>query len=558
MAVFKVPCPKCNAVLKSAVALPEGATVKCPQCKSSFRVQQQGAVRANVATAHAPRSHAPTPLISIPAMAPAAGPNRGLRVALVLIGLLMFLGTGAALLVWILKEPANSLAQGEAKNQTANSPTNGEAKNATPNIPGNQAQLPADIPPPKIKAAAINRPLIQLTAEEDKTIDAMIFRGVKYLKLQQRPDGAWGPDEQPEWKENLVGFCGLTLLECGVKADDPVIQRAAQFARDLCPRVERTYVIAMLVLFLDRLNDPQDKERIEELAMRLVAGQTMQGGWDYKVPLLPTTVAKELSNFLRASGRRSSKERLQSAPKSLPRLGLLETPANPDPGFFVQGQDDNSNTQFALLALWAARKHKVPVDQSLDLVVRRFRNSQKADGSYGYKGGNLAIVQFPDGKKEPMKLPSMTCAGLLGLALSYGMADKIEGGGPQNDVMIKNGLEHLKNFIGEPAPNAQANIAMTDMYFLWSIERVAVLFQLPKILEKDWFRWGFTILRKNQDPQGFWLANQGVGRGQIPDTCFALLFLKRVNLVKDLTDKINELYAAQAAGNYNNVPRKDN
>ncbi len=103
-------------------------------------------------------------------------------------------------------------------------------------------------------------------------------------------------------------------------------------------------------------------------------------------------------------------------------------------------------------------------------------------------------------------------------------------------------------------------MAMTDMYFLWSIERVAVLFQLPKIGEKDWFRWGFTMLRKNQDSQGFWLANQGVGRGHYPDTCFALLFLKRVNLVKDLTDKINELYAAQAAGNIdnNNVPRKDN
>ncbi len=195
--------------------------------------------------------------------------------------------------------------------------------------------------------------------------------------------------------------------------------------------------------------------RLEELALRLVAGQTLQGGWDYKVPLLPTTVTKELSAFLRSSGRRSSQERLQSAPKDLPRMGMLETPANPVPGFFVQGQDDNSNTQFALLALWAVRKHKIPVDQSLNLVVRRFRNSQNADGSYGYKGGNLAIVQFPDGKKEPMKLPSMTCAGLLGLAVSYGMADNVKADGPQKDAMIKVGLEHLRGFIGTPAPNCR-------------------------------------------------------------------------------------------------------
>src|SRR5262249_10052952 len=36
----------------------------------------------------------------------------------------------------------------------------------------------------------------------------------------------------------------------------------------------------------------------------------------------------------------------------------------------------NSNTQFATLALWVARRHGVPIDRSLRLIVRRFRTSQ--------------------------------------------------------------------------------------------------------------------------------------------------------------------------------------
>ena len=38
--------------------------------------------------------------------------------------------------------------------------------------------------------------------------------------------------------------------------------------------------------------------------------------------------------------------------------------------------DDNSNTQFAMLALWAARRHDVPVEVALGLVEQRFRATQ--------------------------------------------------------------------------------------------------------------------------------------------------------------------------------------
>src|SRR5208282_4758720 len=47
--------------------------------------------------------------------------------------------------------------------------------------------------------------------------------------------------------------------------------------------------------------------------------------------------------------------------------------------------DDNSNTQFAMLALWAARRHDVPVERSLALSELRFRVSQLRSGAWAYR-----------------------------------------------------------------------------------------------------------------------------------------------------------------------------
>ena len=54
---------------------------------------------------------------------------------------------------------------------------------------------------------------------------------------------------------------------------------------------------------------------------------------------------------------------------------------------------------------------------------------------------------------------------------------------------------------------------------------------------KDWYEWGYRIILEHQKPDGSW---QDKHQPEV-DTCFALLFLKRANLAKDLTDKLREL-----------------
>src|SRR5205814_6830000 len=102
-------------------------------------------------------------------------------------------------------------------------------------------------------------------------------------------------------------------------------------------------------------------------------------------------------------------------PPGRPRMakpGLRGPPIDPNtlpvmqfqPGNGLQGQrgGDNSNTQFAIMAVWVARKHGLPVDRTLAMVEARFRGSQNDDGSWGYTEHS---GERPD---------SMTCAGLLG------------------------------------------------------------------------------------------------------------------------------------------------
>src|SRR5262249_52466574 len=58
-----------------------------------------------------------------------------------------------------------------------------------------------------------------------------------------------------------------------------------------------------------------------------------------------------------------------------------------------------------------------------------------------------------------------------------------------------------------------------------------VAFGLNTVGSKDWYGWGCEMLVQSQGADGTWKGEHGPE----VDTCFALLFLRRVNLAKDLT-----------------------
>ncbi len=97
------------------------------------------------------------------------------------------------------------------------------------------------------------------------------------------------------------------------------------------------------------------------------------------------------------------------------------------------------------------------------------------------------------------------------------------------------GFAAMNRYVGVPAGRTR-DLPIINLYLLWSIERVAVLYDLPTIAGKDWYRWGAEVLVANQSDQGDWPDGGGYYGAKPPiNTSLSLLFLRRANLVSDLT-----------------------
>jgi hypothetical protein len=274
----------------------------------------------------------------------------------------------------------------------------------------------------------------------------------------------------------------------------------------------------LAILFLDRLGDPQDRQAIQTLALRLVAGQRPSGGWTYNCPPLKPTQEHDLLLALQKRRPLSSQAPTQS--HELPRHDGFST--------------NNSTTQFAVLALWAARRHNLPLERALALVAQRFRVSQAQGGGWGYN--------YEMNPSRPT--PSMTGAGLLGLGVGHGLVADSLSPAPraewEQDPAIQKGLQFLSKSIGKPLGKlgAEQGDSEINLYFLWALERVGMAYNLQSMNGKEWYPWGVAQILANQEADGSWYCRGYAGSVQVTDTCFALLFLKRVNLTRDLTEKL--------------------
>jgi hypothetical protein len=604
MLTAKISCPHCRVLLQTTQAIAPGKTLKCGQCGKPFRVSAPN----GPPPPSSPSNITPTPAanedqifsdIPVTPRRPrfqSGGKHRGLAVVGIVTVLLLAGGVGAVIY---------ALSQ---KDATPHS----QPKDDTEPVPPVVKRHPGGKDP---GAGSAENSLTHLPPQEQKKVNQAIDQGVKYLIDTQEADGRWHAiaDENSfntSAFAHRVGYAalpGLTLLECNVPKEHAAVQKAAQFVRDHTADLRDTYDISLAILFLDRLGDPKDVPLIKELAVRLIAGQTMTGGWSYKCEVLTPQDQEQLSQFLGAKrepidfrsysratlpapsppdkseleiGSKPGDESVKppeiapgqevnvkdpaakKLPKKLWKLAVVQE--LPAPQQKMQGaESDNSNTQFAILALWAAKRHGVVVDKTMARVVARFRTSQTPRSGWGYRYENT-----------DRPTATMTCAGLLGLAIGHGFAEEpaAKGAGKKGseDPSIQIALRELGRVVGRPGdlkkhtvpldagvstvgflgtPLGQGPLQATtvlfirqpklvNLYFLWLVERVGVLYNLKTIGDKDWYAWGVETLLAHQKANGSWLCDNYAGSTSPVDTCLALLFLKRSNLIKDLSDKL--------------------
>ncbi len=423
------------------------------------------------------------------------------------------------------------------------------------------------------------------SAANPKDIDAAVKRGADALKARYTPGGNGGPVvAMPGHGIGPTALAGLALLEAGVPVNDPALKTVIALIRDGAYTQHRTYQVSLCLMFLDRLGEPADVPLIQMLAVRLLAGQTRDGGWGYDCcsPIGPAD-DQQLRAALGEGRLTAATPTAGGGGKEKPKLhpdvekyGQLLTLAKTQPGAVGAPLADNSNTQFALLAVWMARKHGVPAEATLALVEKRFVDTQNPrTGGWPYTVAPLGPSAPPG---IPGASPSMHCAGLLAMATAvarreerqlknappakadappkapaksddpfYNPPAKPEVPKPpparhndEREVVIQRAVTGLGQILNDKVRNrglldaAQIGQGHADLYFLWSLERVGVVYNLEKFGDVDWYDAGSTAVVRAQNPDGTWTVGQ---HGAEVNTAFAILFLRKANLARDLSSK---------------------
>jgi VWFA-related protein len=349
---------------------------------------------------------------------------------------------------------------------------------------------------PVAKARAGDRP-------SDDEVAQAIARGVAFVKAQQDPKGTWAYTFNHNHALGITALAGLALMENGVDRADPVVAGASEAIRSLALQSNQTYDIALAILFLARVQ-PETRGPNDDLICRLaarLAGGEHGGMWDYTVPLdqgddLPESVRKQ----------ERPKRRIRIRPQS---------------------NGDNSNTQFALLGIWAAGRHGFDANDALEAIDAHFRETQDRNGRWGYKPGMGGA-------------DAMTCAGLMGLAISAArpkvaerLSARARGAALAADPVFTEALKAVSKDARNIGPHS-------DIYYLWSVERVCVALGLRDLDGLDWYATGARDLLSLQREDGSWPDQRW---GSLPQTCLALLFLRKANLAFEL-DRVLKLPGA--------------
>ncbi|MHC4732806.1 MAG: hypothetical protein ACYS6Z_19745, partial [Planctomycetota bacterium] len=330
--------------------------------------------------------------------------------------------------------------------------------------------------------AGDDRPDRRADAELQARINRAIDRGVAYLKKIQEKQGCWRYSRD-SGTGGLTALAVYALAASRVTSDDPTIVKGIAWTEKHRQPFQEgggcgTYSASLLILALTRIDPKAHKQRIDILAERIWRSQLPSDMWTYS---------------LRAQRRTQSKK------KKKPR----------NPGGNWLGGGDNSNSQFAVLALWAAyalADAEVP-PATWQRIHDFYRRTQSSNGTWNYtpaRGGGPGR-------------PTMTAAGLV----SYVYAS----------AALRGGVRALPK--ARRTPVAQAGVkALFDRrfdfdnyYFVYSLERVGTVMGLP---EKDWYFDGARTLIKQQRKDGRWPGQMWQGDpDRAYETSLALLFLSR-------------------------------
>lgn len=323
-------------------------------------------------------------------------------------------------------------------------------------------------------------------------VNRAIDRGVGFLKKSFDPKTGWEGfwlNQFGDMNGGVTALGALALLNCGEKPTDEKVAAALRLLRNLPPK--KTYVVALVTIVFAEARQKEDLPRIQR-----------------NVDWLIETAIRDRTKKL---------------------LGWSYP-------FDRDSRADASNTQYALLGLYAGKQAGAKIDDEIWRQIRGLylttlvKDREKADaGFWRYIEDRIA--------GEPKPSFTMTVAGVCGLVIAEmalaadeqkldprtGVAANC-GRYESNDAIARGLTWTGRNFSFDEAPNI-----MSVFYNVYGIERVGRLTGHRFLGRYDWYREGCDFLVRTQKDDGHWTSNKGIqidGAKGI-STSFALLFLSK-------------------------------
>lgn len=364
-------------------------------------------------------------------------------------------------------------------------------------------------------------------------IKKAIARGVAWLKSQQTRNGSYVDDTGSFARDFPVGttaLCLMALLHSGVKADDPVLRQG--FAYIQGQQFRKVYdVAATLMLFetkylpLEQIEDvaaleeskaremiqkaltPEDKAYVQKAADWLLANQTKMGTWGYP----------EASDRYDHSNTQYALLGLKSAS----RLGVK---------IRAEVWKRIADHWFTTMRIGGGKKVPLRLEyfSEGDAGVSGTKEEETFDqATWGYFVAKPSMMDIPD-----QGYGSMTCAGLTSLIIAeselFALKEIDDTMRKRFDTAKKQGLAWLQeNYTVRGCPPSAGFWSVFYMYYLYSLERVGVLYGIRKIRGHDWYLEGAILLVRYQREDGSWVSYDEIA---VLDTAFALLFLKKATM----------------------------
>ncbi len=334
----------------------------------------------------------------------------------------------------------------------------------------------------------------QNDVETVKAVNRAIEKGKAALLRMEAGQGHWEGQETAgklltyfaDQNGGVTALTTLALLNSGVPADHKAVSKALDYLRGL--ELKRTYVVALCTMALAEAKQPRDLARIQKNADWLLEKAVKKGG------------------------------RLQGWGYPHDAVGYV----------------DGSNTQYAILGLYAAKQSGVKIDDATWTSIRDLYLSCAKDESPTAAFWRYDLNQNVG---EYQASFTMTVAGLCGLFVSgMGMNASLQKlddatgiaarcGHYESNGPIAKGMNWIAaRFSFDRAPNMKMSI----LYNVYGIERLGRLSGQRFIGKYDWYREGCKFLLDSQNLDGTWTRTDKVA-DKVPAvaTSFALLFLSK-------------------------------